>query len=288
MTRLSSTFETLKQSNKKALIPYITAGDPEPGVTVQLMHELVAAGADIIELGVPFSDPMADGPVIQQSSDKALKNGMSLKVLFTQLKEIRGDVDIPLLLMGYLNPVLQFGMERFCEHCAVTGIDGIILPDMPMEVFTEKSDILLNNRPDDDFSGSYSATQNKKVVQGMDNLFNRYNLHNIFLVSPQTGTERIKKIDDVSRGFIYMVSSSSTTGIKGEFTPEQITYFERIREMNLKNPRLIGFGISDHESFSTACNYAQGVIIGSAFVKMLSNTLNLENNVQKFVSEIRR
>jgi len=238
MNRINTLFQS---KFKNILSIYFTAGHPALGSTVPVIEALSMAGADMIEIGIPFSDPMADGPVIQNSSGKALKNGMSLKLLFEQLKDIRTKTELPLLLMGYLNPVLQFGVERFCEHCAATGIDGIILPDLPLEVYLE---------------------QYRQVFQ-------RYNLRKVFLISPQTGNERIRKIDSVSNGFVYMVSSSSTTGVKGIFSQEQTAYFERIRDMKLKNPTLIGFGISNHENFLTACNYANGAIIGSAFVKYL-------------------
>ena len=189
----------------------------------------------------------------------ALKNGMSLKLLFSQLKDIRKEVDIPLLLMGYLNPVLQYGMEKFCQDCAATGIDGIILPDLPLQVYQ----------------------------QDYQTIFEQHGLHNILLVSPQTGSDRIKTIDDASRGFVYLVSSSSTTGVKGNFSPQQISYFERVRDMKLKNPSLVGFGISNQESFTTVCKYAQGAIIGSAFVKMLSESKDIAGDIGRFVSSIR-
>jgi tryptophan synthase alpha chain len=256
MNRINQIFE-YKTGN--ILSVYFTAGYPAVDDTTGIIKSLAHAGADMIEIGIPFSDPMADGPVIQQSSDRALKNGMSLKLLFTQLKDIRKAVNVPLLLMGYLNPVMQYGMERFCHDCAETGIDGIILPDLPLEVYRE----------------DYQS------------VFEKHNLHNIFLISPQTSSERVHKIDDVSRGFIYMVSSSSTTGVKGGFTPEQTTYFERIRNMKLASPALIGFGISNHESFATACKFAQGTIIGSAFVKILGEKGYTETAIKEFVSGIR-
>lgn len=243
----------------KILSVYFTAGYPGRDSTTEIIQSLAEAGADMIEIGMPFSDPMADGPIIQQSGDRALKNGMSLKLLFAQLRDIRKKVDIPLLLMGYLNPVLQFGIDNFCRHCADTGIDGVILPDLPLEVYNEE------------FQKQFESS----------------GLHNILLISPQTSIERIKKIDAASRAFVYMVSASSTTGVKGTFSQEQITYFERINAMDLSNPTLIGFGISDHESFIAACRYATGAIIGSAFVKMLSQSKDLKEDIRRFVNRIR-
>jgi tryptophan synthase alpha chain len=238
--------------------------------TVDIIKTLTRAGVDMIEIGMPFSDPMADGPVIQKSSDVALKQGMSMKTLFSQLKDIRKETDIPLLLMGYLNPVLHFGIEKFCEECEKTGIDGVILPDLPLEVFVENSGVL---------GGQGEGS--------LKDLFGKHNLHVVFLISPQTHADRIREIDRVSNGFLYIVSSSSTTGKKAGPDPARQDYYERIRDMKLKNPRLIGFGISDHASFSNACNYAKGAIIGSAFVKMLGNAGNLDEAIPKFVEEIR-
>lgn len=256
MNRINQLFQN---KSTQILSVYFTAGFPSLDSTVPIIKALAESGADMIEIGMPFSDPMADGPVIQNSSSVALKNGMSLKLLFSQLKDIRKEVDIPLLLMGYLNPVMQFGIGRFCDHCTATGIDGLILPDLPMEIYQEE----------------FKST------------FEKHDLRNIFLISPQTNSERIHKIDDVSNGFIYMVSSSSTTGVKGGFDPEQPVYFERIKNMNLKNPRLIGFGISNSESFNNACNFAQGAIIGSAFVKMLNEVTDLKTDIGRFVGNIR-
>ena len=256
MNRINRLFET---KHREILSIYFTAGYPALHDTAGIIRSLARSGADMIEIGMPFSDPMADGPVIQQSSDRALKNGMSLKLLFTQLRDIRKEEDLPLLLMGYLNPVLQFGMERFCEHCAVSGIDGVILPDLPLQVYQEE----------------YME------------IFEKYGLHNICLITPRTSTERIVKIDDASGGFIYMVSSSSTTGVRGGFSVDQTSYFKRISDMNTRNPRLIGFGISNHNDFIMACNYAQGVIIGSAFVKMLGKKGFSGNAVHEFVRGIK-
>ena len=251
--------QLLQEKKENILSIYFTAGHPSPDSAAGIISSLAVAGADMVEIGIPFSDPMADGPIIQQSSAAALKNGMTLKKIFQQLKDIRNHVNIPLLLMGYLNPVLQFGMEDFCRNCADTGIDGLILPDLPLDVYTEQ----------------------------YRDVFEKYDLHHILLVSPQTSDERIRMIDESSRGFIYMVSASSTTGVKGSFSEVQLEYFRRMQAMNLKNHRLIGFGISDHSTFSIACKYAHGAIIGSAFIRMLSDAVDLDNDIKKFVREIR-
>jgi tryptophan synthase alpha chain len=266
MNRINRLFQ---DKSNNILSIYFTAGFPVVDSASLIIKALAGAGVDMIEIGMPFSDPMADGPVIQSSSNTALKNGMSLKLLFRQLKDIRKEVDIPLLLMGYLNPVLQYGIEKFCIDCTAAGIDGVILPDLPLEVLEDGS--LLNNHN----------------THNLHDLFAHHNLHNIFLISPQTSSERIRKIDAASRAFVYMVSSSSTTGAKGSFAQEQIAYFERIRDMKLKNPSLVGFGISNHNSFVTVCKYSQGAIIGSAFVKMLSESKDLEHEIKRFVGEIR-
>ena len=204
-------------------------------------------------------DPIADGPTIQRSSEMALRNGMSLKLLFEQLKNIRQTVKIPLILMGYFNPVMQFGLEKFCETCGETGIDGVILPDMPLEEFEEH----------------YRS------------FFYQNNLHNILLITPQTPPARISKIDRSSEGFIYMVSSASTTGEGKKVEDFHREYFERIRQMNLKNSCLIGFGISDQATFSNACRYANGAIIGSAFIKAIQSGSSLEEMIIEFVSKLR-
>ena len=249
-------------SNKTGniLSVYFTAGFPERDSTVEVIKSLAHAGADMIEIGMPFSDPLADGPVLQKSNSVALKNGMSVKLLFEQLRDIRAKVGIPLLLMGYFNPVYQYGVKKFCDSCAETGIDGIIIPDLPPEVALE--------------NGTAAHLQNSGI-------------HNVCLISPQTSEARIRHIDENSGGFIYMVSSSSTTGAKGSFSESQLSYFRRIRDMKLKNPYLIGFGISEARSFREACKYAEGAIIGSAFVKMLETSQNIENDISRFVKRIK-
>lgn len=230
------------QEDKKLLSIYFTAGYPNLDDTVSVIQNLEKSGVDMIEIGLPFSDPLADGPTIQDSSTKALKNGMTSELLFKQLKDIRQTVSIPLIIMGYFNPMLQFGVEAFCKKCEEVGIDGLIIPDLPVDVYHD----------------GYKAT------------FEKYGLINVFLITPQTSDDRIRFIDSVSDGFIYMVSSASTTGAKTGFGDEQSAYFERIANMNLKNPQIVGFGISNNETFTAATKRAKGAIIGSAFIKHLT------------------
>ncbi|MEN6455862.1 MAG: tryptophan synthase subunit alpha [Prolixibacteraceae bacterium] len=250
--------QLFQDKTNSILSVYFTAGYPGANDTATIIRELEKNGVNLIEIGMPFSDPVADGPVIQNSSHVALQNGMSIKKLFEQLQGIRQQVEIPLILMGYLNPVLQFGVENFCIKCAETGIDGLILPDLPPDVYKEE----------------FKA------------LFEKYNLHNILLITPQTSDKRLKEIDEASTGFIYMVSSSSTTGIKNKVADFHRDYFERIQKMQLKNPRLIGFGISNRETFGNACRYAQGAIIGSAFIKALEGRGTLRENIAGFVKSL--
>ena len=228
--------------DKKLLSIYFSAGYPNLNDTVSIIQDLEKNGVDMIEIGLPFSDPLADGPTIQKSSTIALKNGMGTDLLFNQLKEIRKTVSIPLIIMGYFNPVFQYGVENFCKKCQEIGIDGLILPDLPLDVYKEE----------------------------YDTIFKKYNLINIFLITPQTSDARIRQIDDASDGFIYMVSSASTTGAKQGLGEEQEAYFERIASMNLKNPQIVGFGISNARTFEQATRTAKGAIIGSAFIKILS------------------
>jgi tryptophan synthase alpha chain len=256
MNRIDKLF---KENPPNILSVYFTAGYPHLDSTAGIIRALENSGVDMIEIGMPFSDPMADGPVIQRSNEKALQNGMNLKLLFNQLNNIRNEVKIPLLLMGYLNPVIQFGIENFCVKCMETGIDGVILPDLPPLIYTEE----------------YLS------------IFNKYNLYNILLISPQSSIERISAIDKISRGFIYLVSSSSVTGAKGNFSEDQMSYFKRVREMNLENPCLIGFGISDRETFINAGKYARGGIIGSAFVKILGQEGNVVDKINQFIKELK-
>lgn len=238
---------------------FYTAGFPQQDDTVRIAHYLEEAGADIIEIGIPFSDPIADGPVIQDSNKIALENGMSLKKLLEQVKEIRKRVKLPVILMGYLNPVMQYGVERFCKEASTAGVDGLILPDMPMDVYQDEY---------------------KKM-------FESHGLSNTFLISPTTSEDRIRKIDKATKGFIYAVSASSTTGMKGDFSQGQEDYFKKLQKMQLKNPFLIGFGISDHQTFSKACAYGSGAIVGSAFISMLKGSTDLQNDISKFVRNIK-
>lgn len=248
-----------KNNNKNLLTIYYTAGFPNLHDTLPILQHLEKAGVDVVEIGMPYSDPIADGETIQQSNQRALENGMSLKLLFEQLKDFRRTVKIPVFLMGYINPVLQFGIENFLATCAEIGINGVILPDLP--------------------SAEYESEYKP--------LFEKYALANVFLITPQTSEARIRKIDKLSSGFIYMVSTSSTTGNTQGITQEQIQYFERIKAMNLQNITQIGFGISDKQSFQTACQYANGAIIGSAFIKMLAKSTELEKDISTFVRQIK-
>lgn len=255
MNRLNELFKNKKEP---ILSIYFTAGYPNLNSTLDIAEALEKAGADFIEVGFPYSDPLADGPVIQNSSQIALQNGMNLPILFEQLKDLRKRVSIPVLLMGYVNPMLQYGVEKFCNSCAEAGVDGIIVPDLPMDEY--------------------------------ENLYKNYfvvnNLSNIFLVTPQTSEERIRRIDELSNGFIYLLSSSSTTGKDLKVSNETDAYFKRIGDMKLKNPTMIGFGISDRKSFNKAAEYTRGAIVGSAFVKFLDSKDALRN-VKGFLETIR-
>ena len=242
---------------KKLLSIYFTAGYPQPEDTVTILEELQSNGVDMVEIGLPFSDPLADGPVIQRSSEAALKNGMNTTKLFHQLENIRETVDIPLLIMGYFNPILQYGVEKFCRKCSEYGIDGLIIPDLPLEEYELKY---------------------KKIFQ-------HYDLLPVFLITPQTSEERIRQIDDASEGFIYMVSTAAVTGGTGGFGAQQKEYFSRVSKMGLKNPLVVGFGIKDKETFDQATTETSGAIIGSAFIKHL--TENNTSNIADFIKTIR-
>lgn len=255
MNRLNELFNKKKEP---ILSIYFTAGYPHLESTLDIAEALEKAGADFIEIGFPYSDPLADGPVIQNSSQAALENGMNLKILFEQLKDLRKRISIPVLLMGYVNPVLQYGVENFCNMASGVGVDGLIIPDLPM----------------DEYENLYKSCF-------LDN-----NLSNIFLVTPQTSEERIRRIDELSNGFIYLLSSSSTTGKNLNVSGEAEAYFNRIKSMELKNPAMIGFGISDRKSFNKAAEYTRGAIVGSAFVKFLE-TENALMNAGSFLNSIR-
>jgi tryptophan synthase alpha chain len=254
MNRINKLFQE-KPSNILSI--YYTAGFPELGDTLLIAEELERAGADMLEIGFPYSDPVADGPVIQASSKQALENGMDLKTLFGQLKDLRSRINIPILLMGYVNPMLQFGVENFCKACAEVGVDGCIVPDLPMAEYEEH----------------------------YQEIFKQYNLSNIFLVTPQTSEERIRKIDELSTGFVYLISSSATTGKNLQVSQNTEDYFARIAGMKLRNPTMIGFGINNKATFDKACQFANGAIIGTAFVKVLSEDKSA-TGIQKFMKSI--
>ena len=253
--RLTDYFLT---KNKNLLNIYFTAGFPHLNDTVTILKALQKAGVDMVEIGLPFSDPLADGPTIQRSSEIALRNGMSTKLLFHHLKEIRKEVDIPLLLLGYINPVIQYGVENFCRDAAAAGIDGLVLPDLPFDEYQE------NYRE----------------------IFESYNLSNVFLVTPHTSPERVSLIDKNTNGFIYVVSTDSTTGNTKNIL-DAAGYFERIKNYNLKNPFLIGFNINNAATFNFANRYANGAIIGSAFIKMLATSNNIDADIVDFVQGVR-
>jgi tryptophan synthase alpha chain len=228
-------------SPKRLLSIYFCAGAPTLDGTAGVIRSLAREGVDMIEIGIPFSDPMADGPVIQDAATKALRNGMTLEKLFTQLEDIRRDVDIPLILMGYLNPVFRYGFEAFCKRCVEVGVDGMIIPDLPFK----------------DYMESYKAVAE------------RYGLRFIMLITPETSEERVRLIDEHTSGFIYMVSSAATTGAQKDFDAQKQAYFRKIEQMRLRIPRMVGFGISNKQTFDAACEYASGGIIGSRFVSLL-------------------
>ena len=232
-------YNLLKKKLSNNLSIYFTAGFPELYDTTKVIKELTNAKVDFIEVGLPYSDPLADGPTIQKSSQKALQNGINLDIVFDQLLQIKETNKTPLVLMGYLNQLLKYGEQRFCQKVVDCGIDTLILPDLPMV----------------EYENHYQS------------LFNSYGINNVFLITPQTTDERILKIDSYTKSFIYMVASSAITGAKGEISEEQIAYFERIKSMNLRSKLIIGFGISDHQTFSKACEFANGAIIGSAFIE---------------------
>ena len=248
--------KTLKEKDNILSI-YFTAGYPHLKSTTEIIKNLVSAGTDMIEIGLPFSDPLADGETIQMSSKIALDNGMSTKILFDQLKGIRNHVNIPLIIMGYFNPIFQFGVEEFCKKCYEIGIDGLIIPDLPIDIYLTKYKLI----------------------------FEKNQLQNIFLITPQTSDERIDYIDKNSGGFIYVVSSSSITGSTNKFNENSLNYFRRLENMRLSTPKIIGFGISNNENFSIASKYSKGCIVGSAFIKYLQN--NEINSIKMFVDEIK-
>lgn len=255
MNRINLLFE---RKEKNVLSIYFTAGFPKLNDTVSILKSLQNNGVDLVEIGVPFSDPMADGLIIQNSSQQALKNGMSIRKLFDQITEIREHIHIPLILMGYLNPIMQYGFENFCKECSKTGIDGMIIPDLPMS----------------EYLSDYKEIADK------------YKIEFIFLITPETSDERIREIDKHTNGFIYMVSSAAVTGVQNSFD-NKVEYFNRINAMNLKNPRLIGFGISNHSTLEMVNRYSSGAIIGSAFIKALFETNDVEKAIEVLLKKLK-
>ena len=255
---MSAIQQLFRRKQDKVLNVYCTAGYPQLNSTIEVIKALQTNGADIIELGMPYSDPLADGPIIQQSSSLALANGMTIKTLFEQLKDLRKEITVPIVLMGYMNPVLQYGFEKFCADAVAVGIDGLILPDLPEHEFeSEYGDII-----------------------------KKHGLDFIFLVTPETSEARIKKLDELSTGFLYAVSSSSTTGRDKNMTDVR-TYLQKLKGMNLKNPVLVGFGIKDRSTFEAACANANGAIIGTAYIKALAEPGNVADITRKFLESIR-
>lgn len=255
MNNINRLFDTKK---KDILSIYFCAGYPSADNTVEVIKSLESNGVDMVEIGIPFSDPMADGDVIQGAATEALRNGMSLKKLFSQLKDVRKEISIPLILMGYLNPIMQYGFEEFCRSCSECGIDGCIIPDLPFD------DYLHDFKP----------------------VADRYNVKVVMLITPETSKERIEFIDNNTEGFIYMVSSASTTGAQNEFSPEVLSYFERINSMSLKNPRMVGFGISNKVTITAACNNASGAIIGSKFVTLQGATSSADEAIKSLLKAL--
>lgn len=255
MSRIQALFAT---KDKEVLNVYVTAGYPQLNSTLTIMQALEKSGADLIELGMPYSDPLADGPVIQASSSVALQNGMTIKKLFEQLNGFRSSVNVPVILMGYMNPILQYGFEEFCADAAAVGVDGLILPDLP----------------EFEFENEYGT------------IIKKYNLDFIFLVTPETAPERIKRLDSLSTGFLYAVSSSSTTG-KDQNMNGVSAYLQRLQGMGLKNPVLVGFGIKDRASFLAASEYANGAIIGTAFIKALEGAADVAATTEQFIRSVK-
>ena len=255
MSRINKLFQSKK---KNILNIYCTAGFPQLDSTLEVMKAIQAAGADMIELGMPYSDPLADGPVIQASSSRAIANGMTIARLFDQLRDFRKHIDIPVILMGYMNPVLQFGFESFCKEAAACGIDGLILPDLPIYEF---------------------ETEYGPIIK-------KYGLDFSFLVTPETSDERIHYLDKLTSGFLYAVSSSSTTGTDKNFNVQQ-GYLNRLQSLNLHNPVLVGFGIRDRESFKAVSSYANGGIIGTAFIRALEADGALDYKIRKFIESVK-
>ncbi|MGB0896247.1 MAG: tryptophan synthase subunit alpha [Flavobacteriaceae bacterium] len=255
MNRLDQLFS----SKKNILNIYTTAGYPKLNDTVEIVNELAASGVDMVEIGMPFSDPLADGPTIQHSSEVAIQNGITLDIIFDQIKEIRTTTNIPIMLMGYLNQVEKYGTEQFLSKAKAVGVDGLILPDLPLDIYLK------------DYKNLVEANQLKMS----------------FLITPQTSEERIKLIAQESSAFLYVVSSYAITGSKNSIDSHQIDYFNRINNLDIKVPKLIGFGISNAKTFETACRYADGAIIGSAFIKMITTAKNIPQEVMSFIKGVK-
>lgn len=244
--------------DKKLLSLYFCAGCPTLQGTQEVILTLQRRGISMIEVGIPFSDPLADGPVIQAAATKALANGMNLRLLFSQLREIKGQVTIPLILMGYLNVIMHYGFEAFFKSCVDSGVTGVIIPDLPFD------DYLRDIKP----------------------LAQQYGIKVIMMITPETSDDRIRLIDDNTEGFIYMVSSASVTGTQQSFDDQKKAYFERINGMNLKNPRMIGFGISNRQTLQMAQQNAAGAIIGSKFVTLLNESRDADEALDKLFSAL--
>ena len=255
MNRIDKTFK----DNKNILNVYLTAGYPNLNDTVEIVQELAKNGVDMVEIGMPFSDPLADGPTIQNSSQIAIKNGITLAIIFNQIQEIRKTVNIPIILMGYYNQILQFGSDAFFEKSKAVGVDGFIIPDLSLDIYEK---------------------EHQQKVEELE-------LDMIFLITPQTSDQRIKLIDSKSSGFLYVVSSFAITGSKSSIHQSQIDYFKRINNLKLNTPKLIGFGISDKKTFDTACIHAEGAIIGSAFIKALQQSKNIKQTVKEFINSVK-
>lgn len=256
MNRINQLFSS---NPRKLLSIYFCAGTPTLDGTTEVIRTLEKHGVSMIEIGIPFSDPMADGIVIQNAATQALRNGMSLRLLFNQLQDIRRDVQIPLILMGYLNPIMQFGFENFCRECAGCGINGVIIPDLPFRDYQE---------------------QYRPIAE-------RYDIKVIMLITPETSEERVREIDEHTDGFIYMVSSAATTGAQQDFDDHKRSYFQKIEEMKLRNPRMVGFGISNKATFDAACEHASGAIIGSRFVSLLEEEKDAEKAIVRLQAALK-
>lgn len=256
MNRINQLFSS---NPRKLLSIYFCAGTPTLDGTTEVIRTLEKYGVSMIEIGIPFSDPMADGIVIQNAATQALRNGMSLRLLFSQLQDIRRDVQIPLILMGYLNPIMQFGFENFCRECAACGIDGVIIPDLPFRDYQE---------------------QYRPIAE-------RYDIKVIMLITPETSEERVREIDEHTDGFIYMVSSAATTGAQQDFDERKRSYFRKIEDMKLRNPLMVGFGISNKATFDAACEHASGAIIGSRFVSLLEEEKDAEQAIVRLQAALK-